>query len=89
MHLLNMRCCIYSWQHGLFGNFCSYFPSVQLLQLVNCADTVVGDGQTRGISGGEKKRVTTGEIVVGPSKMLFMDEISTGAQPRHHQDKTS
>ena len=50
-----------------------------MLQLVNCADTVVGDGMTRGVSGGEKKRVTTGEIVVGPSKVLFMDEISTGA----------
>ena len=51
---------------------------VQLLSLVNCADTIVGDGMMRGVSGGEKKRVTTGEIVVGPSKVLFMDEISTG-----------
>lgn len=32
----------------------------------------------RGISGGEKKRVTTGEMLVGPAKTLFMDEISTG-----------
>lgn len=32
----------------------------------------------RGISGGQKKRVTTGEMIVGPSKALFMDEISTG-----------
>ncbi|XP_075104927.1 pleiotropic drug resistance protein 1-like [Nicotiana tabacum] len=32
----------------------------------------------RGISGGQKKRVTTGEMLVGPSKALFMDEISTG-----------
>lgn len=52
---------------------------VQLLQLTNCADTVVGDGMIRGVSGGEKKRVTTGEVVVGPSKVLLMDEISTGA----------
>jgi ABC-type multidrug transport system ATPase subunit len=52
--------------------------SVQLLSLVNCADTIVGDGMTRGVSGGEKKRVTSGEIMVGPSKVLFMDEISTG-----------
>jgi hypothetical protein len=51
---------------------------MQMLQLVNCADTIVGDGMMRGISGGERKRVTTGEIVVGPSKVLFMDEISTG-----------
>lgn len=32
----------------------------------------------RGISGGQKKRVTTGEMIVGPAKALFMDEISTG-----------
>ncbi|KAL6569225.1 transcription factor [Orobanche hederae] len=32
----------------------------------------------RGISGGQKKRVTTGEMLVGPAHALFMDEISTG-----------
>lgn len=32
----------------------------------------------RGISGGQKKRVTTGEMLVGPAKAFFMDEISTG-----------
>lgn len=52
---------------------------MQILGLQNCADTIVGDGQTRGVSGGEKKRVTTGEIIVGPTRALFMDEISTGA----------
>lgn len=38
----------------------------------------MGDQMKRGISGGQRKRVTTGEIIVGPSKVLFMDEISTG-----------
>ncbi|KAG1326103.1 Pleiotropic drug resistance protein 3 [Cocos nucifera] len=42
------------------------------------ADTMVGDVMRRGISGGEKKRLTTGEMIVGPMKALFMDEISTG-----------
>ncbi|KAI8028260.1 putative receptor-like protein kinase [Camellia lanceoleosa] len=32
----------------------------------------------RGISGGQKKRLTTGEMIVGPTKSLFMDEISNG-----------
>jgi len=32
----------------------------------------------RGVSGGQRKRVTTGEMIVGPRKTLFMDEISTG-----------
>jgi ABC-type multidrug transport system permease subunit len=39
---------------------------------------MVGDDMLRGISGGQKKRVTTGEMLVGPSRALFMDEISTG-----------
>lgn len=56
--------------------------TLQLLALTSCADTVVGDGMLRGISGGERKRVTSGEVMVGPSKVLFMDEISTGAPPR-------
>ncbi|KAL0460082.1 UNVERIFIED_CONTAM: Pleiotropic drug resistance protein 2 [Sesamum latifolium] len=36
------------------------------------------DDMRRGISGGQKKRVTTGEMLVGPAKAFFMDEISTG-----------
>ncbi|KAG6416131.1 hypothetical protein SASPL_123555 [Salvia splendens] len=43
-----------------------------------CADTMVGDEMRRGISGGQKKRVTTGEMLVGPAKVFLMDEISTG-----------
>ncbi|KAI8569221.1 hypothetical protein RHMOL_Rhmol02G0261800 [Rhododendron molle] len=51
---------------------------MKILGLDICADILVGDGMRRGISGGEKKRVTTGEMLVGPAKALFMDEISTG-----------
>ncbi|XXG64025.1 hypothetical protein AAC387_Pa05g2088 [Persea americana] len=51
---------------------------LKILGLDFCADTMVGDEMFRGISGGQKKRVTTGEMLVGPSKTLFMDEISTG-----------
>ncbi|KAL9264264.1 Pleiotropic drug resistance protein 1-like protein [Drosera capensis] len=43
-----------------------------------CADTLVGNEVIRGISGGERKRLTTGEMLVGPAKALYMDEISTG-----------
>nr|GFA41473.1 plant PDR ABC transporter associated [Tanacetum cinerariifolium] len=39
---------------------------------------MVGDQTRRGISGGEKKRVTTGEMLVGPANVFFTDEISTG-----------
>ncbi|KAL0330857.1 UNVERIFIED_CONTAM: Pleiotropic drug resistance protein 1 [Sesamum angustifolium] len=51
---------------------------IKVLGLDVCADTLVGDEMIRGISGGQKKRVTTGEMIVGPAKALFMDEISTG-----------
>ncbi|XP_030534266.1 pleiotropic drug resistance protein 2-like isoform X1 [Rhodamnia argentea] len=51
---------------------------IKILGLDICADTLVGDEMRRGISGGQKKRLTTGEMLVGPAKALFMDEISTG-----------
>ncbi|KAF5453196.1 hypothetical protein F2P56_028115, partial [Juglans regia] len=51
---------------------------LKVLGLEVCADTMVGDEMLRGISGGQRKRVTTGEMMVGPAKALFMDEISTG-----------
>ncbi|KAK4395285.1 Pleiotropic drug resistance protein 1 [Sesamum angolense] len=51
---------------------------LKVLGLEVCADTLVGDQLVRGISGGQKKRVTTGEMLVGPTNALFMDEISTG-----------
>uniref|UniRef100_A0ACD5Y0G5 Uncharacterized protein n=1 Tax=Avena sativa TaxID=4498 RepID=A0ACD5Y0G5_AVESA len=51
---------------------------MKIMGLDKCADVLVGDAMRRGISGGEKKRLTTGEMIVGPSKVLFMDEISTG-----------
>ncbi|KAM3219341.1 pleiotropic drug resistance protein 3 [Capsicum chacoense] len=51
---------------------------LKILGLDICADTLVGDAMRRGISGGQKKRLTTGELIVGPTKALFMDEISNG-----------
>ncbi|KAK7244946.1 hypothetical protein RIF29_39775 [Crotalaria pallida] len=51
---------------------------LKILGLDICADIMVGDQMRRGISGGQRKRVTTGEMLVGPAKALFMDEISTG-----------
>ncbi|KAK9682599.1 hypothetical protein RND81_10G084400 [Saponaria officinalis] len=51
---------------------------LKILGLEVCADTLVGNDMIRGISGGQRKRLTTGEMLVGPAKALFMDEISTG-----------
>lgn len=54
------------------------FIILNLLGLGNVLDTFVGDETLRGVSGGEKKRVTTAEVMVGPQWAIFMDEISTG-----------
>ncbi|GMI82035.1 pleiotropic drug resistance 12, ATP-binding cassette G40, PLEIOTROPIC DRUG RESISTANCE 12 [Hibiscus trionum] len=51
---------------------------IKMLGLEICADTLVGDEMIRGVSGGQRKRVTTGEMLAGPAKLLLMDEISTG-----------
>ncbi|CAM8903086.1 unnamed protein product [Rhodiola kirilowii] len=51
---------------------------LKILGLDTCSDIKVGDAMTRGISGGQKKRLTTGEMIVGPTKVLLMDEISNG-----------
>ncbi|KAG8495615.1 hypothetical protein CXB51_013299 [Gossypium anomalum] len=51
---------------------------MKILGLDLCADTLVGDEMLKGISGGQKKRLTTGELLVGPARVLFMDEISNG-----------
>ncbi|DBB15923.1 TPA: hypothetical protein ACH3X3_003297 [Trebouxia sp. C0006] len=51
---------------------------IKLLGLDVCEDTLIGSDQVRGVSGGQRKRVTTGELLVGPKKTLFLDEISTG-----------
>lgn len=39
---------------------------------------MVGSTEARGISGGERKRLTTAEIFVAQQPVVFMDEISTG-----------
>ncbi|XP_073130365.1 pleiotropic drug resistance protein 2-like isoform X2 [Henckelia pumila] len=52
--------------------------ALKILGLDICADIMVGDEMRRGISGGQKKRLTTGEMLVGPAKVYCMDEISTG-----------
>ncbi|XP_073525676.1 uncharacterized protein [Phyllobates terribilis] len=51
---------------------------LKILGLDVCADTIAGDAMRRGISGGQKKRLTSGEMIVGPNKALLMDEITNG-----------
>ncbi|KAE9029175.1 ABC transporter G family member 36 [Phytophthora rubi] len=57
-----------------------HYPDIVIEQLglQNCQDTIIGNGMLRGVSGGERKRVTTGEMEFGMKYMTLMDEISTG-----------
>ncbi|XP_074564313.1 ABC transporter G family member 45-like [Curcuma longa] len=51
---------------------------LKVLGLHECANIIIGDQMRRGISGGQKKRVTIGEMLVGLAQCFFMDDISTG-----------
>ncbi|OWZ14879.1 ABC transporter [Phytophthora megakarya] len=51
---------------------------VKSLGLDRCKDTMVGNAMMRGVSGGERKRVTTGEMTFGRKRAMLLDEISTG-----------
>jgi ABC-type multidrug transport system ATPase subunit len=51
---------------------------LSLLHLHICADTVIGNDLLRGVSGGEKKRVTVGEGLLTNARFLALDEISNG-----------
>ncbi|KXZ48202.1 hypothetical protein GPECTOR_29g109 [Gonium pectorale] len=50
----------------------------KLLGLDHVMDTVVGNELLKGISGGQRRRVTCGEMAVGLAQVMFLDEISTG-----------
>ena len=48
------------------------------LDLSVCADTFVGDENVRGVSGGQRRRVSVGEMMLGQPPVAAADEISTG-----------
>lgn len=45
------------------------------LGLDSCRDTRVGDTMTKGISGGERKRLAIGVEVLTDPHLLFLDEV--------------
>lgn len=48
------------------------------LGLGSCKDTLIGNIFIKGISGGQKRRVSIGIELMGKPKILFMDEITSG-----------
>ena len=51
---------------------------VQTLGLEGCADVRVGNETIRGVSGGQRHRLTLAEMSVGNHRVLLLDQISTG-----------
>ncbi len=51
---------------------------LSVLGMHECADTIAGNAVIRGISGGQKKRLTIGEFMITNSRVLLLDEPTTG-----------
>jgi len=51
---------------------------IELLNLEEAQNTIVGNDLLRGISGGQKKRLTIGEMLITNARILALDEITNG-----------
>ena len=51
---------------------------IELLGLKECENTIVGNQQIRGISGGQKRRLTIGETLLSEARVLCLDEYTNG-----------
>ena len=60
------------------ANFMFVKNVLTTLGLSDCKDTYVGDAMIRGVSGGQKRRATIGEVVVCPRPISLLDSISNG-----------
>ena len=52
--------------------------TLNALGLAHVADSIIGDEDTRGISGGQRKRVNIGMELVAEPSVLFLDEPTSG-----------
>ena len=61
---------------------------IKLLGLEECENTVLGNALIRGVSGGQKRRVTLGEMMMGDACALFLDEYTNGLDTATSEDIT-
>ena len=66
-HLWCQSICPSHWQGVNESVVTEYI--IRMLGLEVCADTKVGNQMIRGISGGQKKRVTSGEMLVSAKRV--------------------
>jgi len=52
--------------------------TIKLLKLEDCADTIVGDNDNRGLSGGQKRRVSVAVDIIHSPSVIFLDEPTSG-----------
>ena len=51
---------------------------LRILGIDHVRNTIVGNAAIRGVSGGQRRRVTVGEMLMGKGRVICGDEISTG-----------
>lgn len=51
---------------------------MQILGIDHVKDTIVGNAAIRGVSGGQRRRVSIGEMMMGKARLICGDEITTG-----------
>jgi ABC-type multidrug transport system ATPase subunit len=51
---------------------------LDMLGLSECAETIIGSDLIRGVSGGQRRRSTIGEMLITNARVIMMDEVSTG-----------
>ncbi|CAB4016980.1 white-brown complex homolog 30, partial [Paramuricea clavata] len=52
--------------------------TLDILEISHVADSLIGDEETRGISGGQRKRVNIGMELIADPTLLFLDEPTSG-----------
>ncbi|KAJ3334956.1 hypothetical protein HDU93_006991 [Gonapodya sp. JEL0774] len=66
------------WNHDAAYQESRINEILQLLRLLDCANTVVGDENIKGVSGGERRRLSIALTLLADPSVLILDEPTTG-----------